>query len=95
MDKKFIYGAAALICLVAILPLPYGFYTFVRLAVTAASVLAAIQLKNKENFLWVVFAGVALLFNPLFPVYLDRDIWFFIDLIVSGLFGWMTFKVKE
>ena len=36
MDKKIIYGAAGLLCLAAVFPLPYGFYIFLRLAVTAA-----------------------------------------------------------
>ena len=92
MDKKFIYGATALMCLIAVFPLPYGFYTLLRLTVSVAGVLAAIELKSTDNFLWVLFGGIVLLFNPLFPVYLDREIWFPIDLIVAGCFGWLVFR---
>lgn len=92
MDKKLIYGAAGLICIAAVFPLPYGFYTFVRLVVSIASIFAAIELKNEENFIWVLFGAVALLFNPIVPVHLDRGLWFPIDLIVGGSFGWMVFR---
>jgi hypothetical protein len=92
MDKKFIYGAAAFMCLTAVFPLPYGFYTFLRLAVSVAGVFAALELKSENNFLWVLFGGITLLFNPIFPVYLDKEVWFPIDLIVAGCFGWLVFR---
>ena len=92
MDKKIIYGAAGLLCLAAVFPLPYGFYIFLRLAVSAAGAIAAFSLQKEGNFLWVVFGAIALLFNPIIPIYLDREIWFFIDLIVAGCFGWLVFR---
>jgi hypothetical protein len=92
MEKKLVYGTAGLLCLLAVLPLPYGFYTFLRLAVSAAGVFAAIELMREKNFLWVLFGAIVLLFNPLIPVYLDREVWFPIDLFVAGLFGWVTFR---
>ena len=92
MDKKIIYGVAGFLCLVAVFPLPYGFYSFLRLAVTVASIIAALELKKENNFLWVLFGGIALLFNPLFPVHLGREFWLLIDLAVAGTFGWMAFR---
>ena len=95
MDSKLVYSAAGILCLVAVLPLPYGFYTFLRFVVTAGGFLAAIQLRNENNVLWVIFAGICILFNPFIPVYLDKGIWFPIDLAVSGAFGWLFFKEKK
>ncbi len=95
MDRKFIYGAAGLMCFIAVFPLPYGFYTFLRLAVTAAGVIAAIDLRKEENFLWILFGGIALLFNPIFPAHFAREIWLIIDLIVTGCFAWLVFRIQS
>ena len=92
MDRKFIYGATGVLCLVALLSLPYGFYTFLRLVVSVASITAAMQLKSEENNFWLVFGGLALLFNPVLPVYLDREFWIPIDVVAACLFGWMSLK---
>ena len=87
MDKKLLYTLAAVICIIAVFPLPYGYYTFLRISVSIIGCIAAFDLVNKGNPLWVIFAGVVVLFNPIIPIHLSRDIWFFIDLIVAGLFG--------
>ena len=94
MDNKIIYGLAGLLCAVAVFPLPYGFYTFLRLVVLVGAFLAAVELKQEDNFLWVLFGGISLLFNPVFPVHLDRGVWFPIDLIVAGSIGWMVYRNK-
>ena len=87
MDKKLLYTLAAVISIIAVFPLPYGYYTFLRISVSIIGCIAAFDLVNKGNPLWVIFAGVVVLFNPIIPIHLSRDIWFFIDLIVAGLFG--------
>ena len=87
MDKKLIYIVVAVLCIIAVFPLPYGYYTFLRISVSIIGCIAAFDLVNKGNPLWVIFAGVVVLFNPIIPIHLSRDIWFFIDLIVAGLFG--------
>ena len=87
MDKKLIYIVVAVLCIIAVFPLPYGYYTFLRISVSIVGCIAAFDLVNKGNPLWVIFAGVVVLFNPIIPIHLSRDIWFFIDLIVAGLFG--------
>ena len=92
MDRKIIYGAAGLLCLLAVFPFPYAYYSFLRLALTAAALVAVFDLKNNENYLWLLFGGIALLFNPLFPIYLTKGIWFPIDLIAALAFGWLTWR---
>jgi len=92
MNRKFIYKVAIILCLVAVFPLPYDFYAFLRLAVTLASIVAAFELKGEGNFLWLLFCGVALVFNPFFPINLDKGLWVVIDLTVAGCFGWIGFR---
>jgi hypothetical protein len=72
--------AAALLLVVALGQHPYGYYTFLRLAVCVAAIVVAWVAWN-SNAQWAtwVFAGVAILFNPLAPVYLQRSTWRPID----------------
>lgn len=78
---------AAALLLTAVLDLPYGFYTLLRLVVTAIAIWSAIvEYRNgRDGWAWI-FGFVALGFNPIVPVYLDREIWILIDLGVAVLF---------
>jgi len=42
------------------------------------------QDNHKEKWIWI-FGFVAVLFNPFFPIYLNRELWTIIDL-ATGLF---------
>ncbi|TBZ30760.1 DUF6804 family protein [Rhizobium leguminosarum] len=89
MRNNLILMPVALL-VVAVFPLPYGYYLFLRLAITAsAAYLAWEDYKRKDAFNgWsLILSMVALLFNPLIPVYLDRGSWFVIDLAVAGIFA--------
>jgi hypothetical protein len=77
----------SVLLLVALLPLPYGYYTLLRIAVFAcAGYLAYVSLGASQRGSLVTFSIIALLFNPIIPVHLDRDIWFFIDIGVAVYF---------
>ena len=90
-----LYWIGLILYLGAVLPLPYGFYTFLRIAVTIIAIVAALDLSKNNEGVWIVFAGIAVLFNPLIPIYLTREIWFFIDLIIAGFFGYAGLKTKN
>jgi len=84
---KIINIVLGVLLLLAILPFPYGYYTFLRLAVFIGGSFLAHQLYQRESIGWaVVLACIAILFNPLIPVYLSREAWFPIDLVSSGIF---------
>lgn len=59
----------------------YGIYTLLRILATTISVWSAIKTDN--NILKLIFAFIAILFNPIILVELDRDEWQLIDLIVA------------
>ncbi|MGO7954924.1 DUF6804 family protein [Rhizobium leguminosarum] len=76
--------------IIALLPLPYGYYSFLRVVIAASAAYLAWQDYRKKNAFngWsLILSMVALLFNPLIPVYLDRESWFVIDLAVAGIFA--------
>lgn len=81
---KLIFYIAAALLVVALAPLPYGFYTLVRLTSTLAfAALAFLAFKDREPLLGWAFGFMALVFNPLFPLYLSRPLWVAIDLTAA------------
>jgi len=80
---------AAVLCLfVAIAPLPIGYYTFLRVLVTVAALANAYYAFSKNSTLWIaVFILIAVLFNPVFPVYLyKKSLWMPVNIITGILF---------
>lgn len=75
-------------------PWPYGYYTLLRWVTCATAVIFAFHghAGGKMWALWT-FGFVALLFNPIAPVYLSREAWRPIDLITAVLFAVGTFTL--
>jgi len=71
----------------AIAEWPYGYYTFLRWITCITSILVVLQAFEK-NIDWakVVFIIIAILFNPLAPIYLSRSTWIPLDIITAVLF---------
>ncbi len=78
--------------LVALAPgLPYGYYTLLRWVCCAVFVLLAYlawSLKKPAG-IWVL-GFFALLFNPLVPVYLGREVWVVLDVIAAVVIAGST-----
>lgn len=63
---------------------PYGYYQFLRLVICAiTSFFAYAHFKAGRQVVGSVSAAIALLFNPIAPVELDRDEWHVIDVVVA------------
>ena len=78
----------AVLLVLALLPWPYGYYNFLRLGVSLVSGWLAYEQWRHDNAVsgWVVGLGAtALLFNPLLPIHLTREIWNVLDLAAAGL----------
>jgi len=96
--SPFVWAIPAAMLIIALAPLPYGYYTLLRIVVCGAAAFLAWQTYTLEGQItgWVVLLGlIAALFNPIFPVHLTRDIWRIIDPFCAGLFGWHFFKVNR
>ncbi len=74
---------------------PYGYYILLRWVVTglALFVLWVAYNLNKKSWLWLMM-GVAILFNLILPIHLDKELWQIIDLIVAVLFLVSIFHIK-
>jgi hypothetical protein len=71
--------------LLAIPPIwPYGYYTLLRWVVCGTSLFIAYTAYGLNRKFWMWLIGlVAILFNPLIPVYLDKETWVVIDVVVA------------
>jgi hypothetical protein len=80
---------------VAILKLPYGYYTFTRLVVMLSSGFIVWRLWNSRTIAQVIltalFSLTCVLFNPIIPIRLSRTEWPLIDAAAALCFslGWL------
>ena len=83
----------AAILLLCFIPMPYGFYTIVRIITTIVSIYLSLGYYSvgKKN-LAITFGVIALLFQPLIKIALGREIWLIVDSIVAVLLLLLAFK---
>ncbi len=78
---KIIFALLLLLCL---LKMPYGYYQFVRLAsMIIFSWLAYESYQRKEMAFVFIYIGLAVLFQPIIKIALGREIWNIVDVIVA------------
>ena len=87
---------AAVMLLGALGSWPYGYHTLLRWVTCAVAVIFAVRGKTL-NLMWStwMFGFVALLFNPIVPVHLSRQVWQPIDVITAVLFVAVSFIVPS
>lgn len=74
----------ALLFLLCLAPMPYGFYSLVRfVAMIAFAIYAYIYHEKKNNKLAVAFLSLAIVFQSLLPIYLGRTLWNIVDVLVA------------
>lgn len=86
----------AFLLLIATLPLPYGYYIFLRWVTCGMAAFTAFIAYQWEAR-WVVwlFIPIAILFNPFIPIHLTKEIWQPIDMVCAVLFGISAFILKK
>ena len=85
MPVAVIYIVATMLFIGAA-PLPYGYYTLLRLVVTGVFIWAAfVSYERKYDILPWVFGVGAILFNPLIKIHLPKELWMVID-VATGIF---------
>lgn len=93
---KNLFLISAILLIMACFPLPYGYYTFLRIAITIVSVICIVQNIHEgfatQNIIWAI---IAILFNPIIPIYFSKTIWVVLDLAIAGWFGVKWYKEKS
>ena len=82
--KPFVKLIVAVLLLLCLADMPYGFYQLVRfVAAVAFAYLSYDYFKSKKDTMGFVFAALALLFQPLLKVSLGRTLWNLVDILVA------------
>ena len=79
---------------ISIFDLPYGFYEFLRIAVCFFSIVFALfyyLCEGNLSFVSITSIVIALLWNPVKPVTLDKGTWVHLDMIAIVLEAIMLF----
>lgn len=91
MNKN--YKNCSLICLtltilfiISIFDLPYGFYTFMRVLTFVLSIVHIFMYYSEAgtfSLSLIPIIIIAVLWNPIIPIYLTKDIWIVLDLFAA------------
>jgi hypothetical protein len=74
----------ALLLIGALAKCPYGYYTFLRLFTCGTGIYCAYLAKKHSSDKWLlIFAFVAILFNPFLPIKLGRSLWTILDIVTA------------
>ena len=93
---KNLYIVLAILLLLCLAPMPYGYFMLVRFVMMVAFGLLAYRyyMLHKHIAMWV-FVVLALLFQPFCKIALGRTVWNIVDIIVAAFLIWLWFKRKR
>ena len=79
----------------ALYPNPYGYYVFLRIICCATFAYLLSQAFVQENNRWAWgFGIIAVVYNPLIPIHLNREIWSVLNLATIGIAVASIFVLK-
>ena len=90
-----ILAAAGTISLIAILPMPYGWYMLTRLAVCVAGITTALHFYGRNDSVAAAAVIFSLLFNPIQPISLGRPLWMLVDLVVGVVALGLSWYIRK
>lgn len=94
LEKSSLILAIAL--LVCLLPLPYGFYTLIRLATAIIAGCWAYTFFNKGKTAYTIIScAIVLLFQPFIKITLDHLTWNVVDVILAMTIVWIILFRKR
>lgn len=86
MFEKLIKLILAILFFLCLAKMPYGYYEFIRfIALIGFVYLSYKSYEERSKGLCFIYAVLAILFQPLFKIYLGRELWNIVDVIV-GIF---------
>ena len=87
MDFKLIRILGAVFLILSIFKLPIGYYTFLRIFIFIIALILVYKANKINEQIWLIgFLIIAILFNPIFPIYFKKDTWLIIDIITAIIF---------
>ena len=86
LDPKILLAGMA-VSLISIFPFNATFYIFTRTIICLSFLYGTYELNKKKHGLWIPLFMLAVLYNPIAPIYFDsKFIWSIIDIISAIIF---------
>lgn len=97
MNKQTWLIVACIILGVALLPLPYGHYQFLRIFICGMSVWLLFDNYNKNINMPIGLFITTIMYNPIFKIHFDRPVWSVVNIITLIYFIYLIqeYKTKE
>jgi hypothetical protein len=95
---RLVWIVPAAVLVIATARLPYGYYTFTHIVTCGiASWIAFVGFQEGPAIkAWsVALVLIAVLFNPIIPVHLNRLTWFYLDLCAAAVFAAHLIFVRQ
>ena len=74
----------------------YSYFTLLRIVVCLVGAYCAAVDSDCNREGWTLtLGGIAVLFNPIIPFRMSRDVWQLVDIIVAGIFFVSLFGVRK
>lgn len=90
---KHIWVMMAILLLLCLLPMPYGYYTLIRfVAMIIFGYSAYTYYKEQKEGLMVTMIALAILFQPLLSISLGRTMWNIIDIAIAIFLLYLWYK---
>ena len=92
---KTIQLTLAILLLLCLASMPYGYYQLIRFLTTCAFGWMAYKYyqAEREN-LMIIFGALALLFQPFFKIALGRTLWNVVDVVVAVFLLYLVIREK-
>jgi len=86
--QKIVIVVSILLLLAATIKISeYGYYQFLRIWVTLVGGYFCYNTYKTRNHNWsIIFTIIIVLFNPLYPIYLEKETWQIVDVICAITF---------
>ena len=86
------------LCIIPFFKFPYGVYTLLRIVVTLSAAFIIYdnyKKTNNVNQIIVIFSIILIIFNPMFPIRLSKEMWLPIDLVTAAIYFYHFIKIRK
>ena len=95
MNTTYLKLGLAILFLVCLFNMPYGYYQLVRFLGMVGFAVLAYQNYQKNQTWFVIWLASALLINPFIKVSLGRSLWNVVDVVWAILLVWSIFEERR
>jgi hypothetical protein len=88
-------GVAALF--LAIAGMPFGYYALLRVFICILSIYLGWEIwsANSASAFIFLFVGLAVVYNPVFPLRLGRGVWLLANIITIGIYLYVIWRIRN